>query len=400
MSGREIVIPDIKKQAQIHEQAIIALRRDFHEHPETSWEEVRTTEKIAEELKKLEITILQQGFKGTKSGILAELDSGKPGPTVALRADIDALNMLEEVDVEYKSKIDGKMHSCGHDSHTAMLLGAAMILVDLKDQWTGKVRFLFQPSEEAYPSGAKAMIAEGALQGIERIFGIHIFSALNKGTLLYRSGPFMAASDTWKAEIIGKGGHGSMPNATLDPTLPMAHFITGVQTIVSRELSSLDAGVVTVAGVQTSSFVNNIIPERVNLLGTCRSFTLEVRQHIEDSIKRIFAGVCQTYRCEGNFEWIPLMMPTINHPEVTEKMRKIGVELFGEENVQESPLIPGSEDFGYYLNEIPGTYMIMGAGDEEKGIGQSQHSPKFRLDESVFKDGAALHAAFVINYPK
>ena len=213
MSGREIVIQDIKKQAQIHEQAIIALRRDFHEHPETSWEEVRTTEKIAEELKKLEITILQQGFKGTKSGILAELDSGKPGPTVALRADIDALNMLEEVDVEYKSKIDGKMHSCGHDSHTAMLLGAAMILVDLKDQWTGKVRFLFQPSEEAYPSGAKAMIAEGALQGIERIFRIHIFSALNKGTLLYRSGPFMAASDTWKAEIIGKGGHGSMPNA-------------------------------------------------------------------------------------------------------------------------------------------------------------------------------------------
>ena len=147
MSGREIVIQDIKKQAQIHEQAIIALRRDFHEHPETSWEEVRTTEKIAEELKKLGITILQQVFKGTKSGILAELDSGKPGPTVALRADIDALNMLEEVDVEYKSKIDGKMHSCGHDSHTAMLLGAAMILVDLKDQWTGKVRFLFQPSE-------------------------------------------------------------------------------------------------------------------------------------------------------------------------------------------------------------------------------------------------------------
>ena len=394
------MIQAIKKQAQIHEQAIIALRREFHEHPETSWEEVKTTEKIAEELKKLGITIIQQGFKGTKSGILAELDSGKPGPTVALRADIDALNMLEEVDVEYKSKIDGKMHSCGHDSHAAMLLGAAMILVDLKDQWTGKVRFLFQPSEEAYPSGAVAMIAEGALQGIERIFGIHIFSALNKGILLYRSGPFMAASDTWKAEIIGKGGHGSMPNTALDPTLPMAHFITGVQTIVSRELSSLDAGVVTVAGVQTSSFVNNIIPERVNLLGTCRSFTLEVRQHIEESIKRIFEGVCQTYRCEGKFEWVPLMMPTINNPDATEKMRKIGIELFGEENVQESPLIPGSEDFGYYLNEIPGTYMILGAGDEEKGIGQSQHSPKFRIDESVFKDGAALHAAFVINYPK
>lgn len=394
------MIQIIKKQAQIHEQAIIALRREFHEYPETSWEEVRTTEKIAEELTKFGITIIQQGFKGTKSGILAELDSGKPGPTVALRADIDALNMLEEVDVEYKSKVDGKMHSCGHDSHAAMLLGAAMILVDLKDQWTGKVRFLFQPSEEAYPSGAKAMIEEGALQGIERIFGVHIFSALNKGTLLYRSGPLMAASDTWEAEIIGKGGHGSMPDATLDPTLPMAHFITGVQTIVSRELSSLDAGVVTVGGVQTSSFVNNIIPERVNLLGTCRSFTLEVRQHIEDSIKRIFAGVCQTYRCEGKLKWIPLMMPTINNPEVTEKMRKIGIELFGEENVQESPLIPGSEDFGYYLNEIPGTYMIMGGGDKEKGIGQSQHSSKFRLDESVFKDGAALHAAFVINYSK
>ena len=389
------MIEKIREQAMFYENEIIRIRRELHQYPEISWEEVKTTQLIAAELDKIGIPILKKGFKGTESGILAELDSGKPGPTVALRADIDALAMQEETDLDFKSKIDGKMHSCGHDSHAAMLLGAGMILKALKEHWVGKVRFLFQPSEEAYPSGARAMIAEGALDGVKEIFGVHIFAAREKGKIFYRSGPLMAASDTWKAVITGVGGHGATPERTIDPTIAAAQFISGVQTVVSRELGGLDMGVVTIGGIQSSSYVNNIIPEKVSLIGGCRSFTPEKREQIEEAVKRIFLGVCETYRCKGEIDWVQTMPATITDPAVTERMRMVASRLVGPDRIEETRPGTGSEDFGDYLKIVPGTFMMLGASPTEEPM-YSQHSPKFRIDESVMKTGASLHAAFVI----
>lgn len=393
------MLEKLKELSQKFEPEVVRIRRLLHEYPEISWEEIRTTEVIEKELNQLGIKILQKGFRGTSSGILAELDSGSPGPIVALRADIDALAMQEENELPFKSKIAGKMHACGHDAHAAMLLGAAMILKELKGQWRGKVRFLFQPSEEAPPSGAKAMIAEGALKEVERIFGLHVFAALDPGVILYRGGPMMAASDTWKAEIIGAGAHGATPDRGIDPVIAAAQFVSGVQTVVSREISGLDMGVVTVGGIRSDSFVTNIIPNQVSLVGGCRSFTPEIRKKLEEAVKRIFFGVCETYRCEGKIDWIQTMPPTVTDIKVTERMKSLAMELAGEKMVQESALNTGSEDFGDYLQQIPGTFMILGAspvvGDEKR---YSQHSPYFVIDESVLKMGSALHAAFVVAY--
>jgi amidohydrolase len=390
------MIGEIKKLAKEYEQEIIERRRHFHKNPETSWNEVETTRQIAEELEKLGCENVKVGFGGTECGVTADI-AGSGGKCVALRADIDALPLNDEKDVPYKSQKAEAMHACGHDAHASMLLGAAKILTRpaVKGSLKGKVRLLFQPAEEhGIKPGAKALIDGGALEGVQTVFGIHVMSTVPSGELQYRAGPFMAAADLWKLTIKGKGGHGSTPESALDPTIAAFQIGSAIQTIVSREISPRDTAVVSIGGVKTSSHVFNIIPERVEMNGSVRTFRSEVQDHIEEALKRIVSGICESARCKPEFEYTRVIPATVNEPKNTELAKSVAEALLGADKVKESELVMGSEDFSLYSSVAPSVFVNLGIGNAEKKSDMPHHSPKFDVDESVLYLGAALHASF------
>ena len=267
------MLEKIKKLATSYGDEVVALRREFHMHPERSWEEVETSKKVVEMLKGFGCTIVKTGFGGTESGVVAELKGGKPGGCVALRADMDALPLQEENNVPYASQTPCVMHACGHDAHTAMLLVAAKILSEIRDELPGTVRFIFQPAEESgLRSGARTMLEEGALDGVDCIGGLHVWSLAPSGTVLYRSGPVMAAADAWYLTIKGKGGHGSAPENAIDPTITAANLVLNLQAIVGREVSARETAVVSTGVVKAGETVFNIIPDSVTMNGTVRTF--------------------------------------------------------------------------------------------------------------------------------
>ncbi len=400
MAGNSSIYERIKSMALEYEKDIIALRRHFHANPETAWDEVKTTDRIAEELEKLGCVIIRRGFNNTKSGLIAEISGGKPGKCIALRADIDALKFNEENDVEYRSKNANAMHACGHDAHTACLIGAAKVLTKIKGELKGKVRLFFQPSEEdATTSGAKTMVSEGALDGVDAIFGIHVFSTMKSGLLQYRSGPMMAASDVWRLTIHGKGGHGSSPHETFDPTIAAVQILGAYQTIISREVSPREPAVLSTGAIETSSKVINIIPERVEMSGSVRTFNPEVQDQIEAAMKRIAKSVGEACRCRTDFTFQRFLPVTINDHKMTELLKEVGTELFGADVVQETPLIMGSEDFSYYCQKVPGTFLGLGVGSpDDPGTRHPHHSPKFNIDESQLYKAAAIHASMAWRY--
>ncbi|MDR1377499.1 MAG: amidohydrolase [Synergistaceae bacterium] len=392
------MIGEIKKLAKEYEQEIIDQRRHFHKNPETSWNEVETTRHIVEELKKLGCENIQVGFGGTECGVAADITgSGDDGNSkrVALRADIDALPLNDEKDVPYKSQKAGAMHACGHDAHAAMLLGAAKILTKIKGNLKGKVRLLFQPAEEhGIKSGAKAMIDGGALEGVSAVFGIHVMSPIPSGELQYRAGPFMAAADGWELVITGKGGHGSTPESALDPTIAAFQIGSTLQTIVSREISPKDTVVVSVGGIRTSSYVFNVIPERVEMTGSVRTFRTEAQDHVREALGRIVSGICESTRCKAEFKYIPIIPVTVNEPQTTELAKSVAEAVLGADSVKESELVMGSEDFSYYSKVAPSVFVNLGVGNAEKKSDIPHHSPRFDVDESALYLGAALHASF------
>lgn len=372
------------KQAHAISEELIEWRRDFHMHPEIGFDLHRTSKIVADELEKMGYRV-KRGVG--KTGVVAEIGEG--GKLVAIRADMDALPILEQNDSEYVSQTPGAMHACGHDSHTAMALGAALLLS--KENLPGRVRFLFQPCEETADeegkSGAQRMSAEGAMDGVDYVIAQHVDPLKPVGTIGINAGPSSGGVDSWYATITGKGGHGAHPNTTIDPFYLMSHVIIALNAIPSRRISPFDPAVVSIGSV-SGGFTENVIPERVRVTGTLRFTDEAVHQQIRDEMKRAFEIVTVL---GGGYELEFLVggPPMINHEIVSDLIERTGREMLGEENVHEIVKTLGAEDFGEFLKHAPGAMFTLGtqkAGHEEYLL----HHPKFDIDERAMPIGTAM----------
>lgn len=381
-----------RELANEYKQYTIEMRREFHAHPELSMREERTARRIKEELEKMGIPCVSMA--GT--GVLGTIKGKNDGKTIALRADIDALEITEKRDVSYKSQNEGVMHACGHDSHAAMLLGAAKVLNDMKDELNGTVKLMFQPGEEV-AQGAKGMIADGALNGVDEVFGMHVMGNLPSGKIAVGSGPRMASADMFRITVKGKGGHASMPNLGVDAVVVASAIVMNLQTIASREIDPMETVVVTVGKLEAGSRWN-IIAEDAILEGTTRCFSYEVRNKLPEIIERIAKQTAASYRAEVEVEYTNMVAPTVNSEESTERARKSIEKIMSKEAVIEMPKQPGGEDFSEYLMKVPGTFAVVGTANEEKDTCYSNHHPKFDVDEDMLECGVALHAQYALDY--
>ncbi|UCG04542.1 MAG: amidohydrolase [Candidatus Heimdallarchaeota archaeon] len=364
---------------------IIEKRRHIHMFPETSYEEEKTATFIEDELHKIGYTTQRTA----KTGVLAILKGTMEGKTVALRADIDALNITEENDVPYKSKNPGKMHACGHDAHVAMLLGAAKILFKYKDHLQGTVKLVFQPAEEG-GGGGKKIAEEGHVDDVDVIFGIHVWHELPTGVIGTRKGAMMASADDFAITIKGKGGHAAAPHQSIDPTAVLADIYNALQKLISREIDPF-ANVVLTSPMFEGSDAFNVIPPQAMLKGTFRTMDPEVRDHIIKRMKEIVEGYTKAWRCEGNVELgiVAAYPPVLNDPQTVDELTEILQEL---DTVTTMEPTMGGEDFAFYLEKTKGAFMGLGIYNEEKGITSPHHHPKFDVDESILWKGTAIHA--------
>ena len=364
---------------------LVRHRRHFHQHPELSLKEFETAAYIERELRGLGLDEIRTHVGQT--GILGTLKGGKPGPVTLLRADIDALPVTEVNDVEYKSVNPGVMHACGHDAHIAILLAAAKELARRRAEVPGTLVFCFQPGEEGY-AGNKLMIEDGALEHphVDRCFALHVFSGLEAGKIGVRDGAFFASSDEFHLKIRGKGGHGAMPERTIDPIVAGAHFVTMLQTIVSREIAPKDPAVFTVGKFHSGSTFN-VIPHEAEMEGTVRSFDREVRNSMPERMERILRGLAEAMRIEYDLHYRYGYPPTVNDPKMNQIVREIGAALLGENNVvYPHDIVMWAEDMAYMLEERPGAYFIVGARGEELGT-HPQHSANYDIDERALEVG-------------
>jgi amidohydrolase len=389
----------ISELANKYEDEIIKLRRHFHANPEISWEEIRTTKKIVEVLNGLGFSILKTGFGGVESGVIAEITGTRDTHCIALRSDIDALPIKEETGLPFAST-NNYMHACGHDSHMAMLLGAAHILAEIKDHIQGRVRLIFQPAEEhGIKSGALTMINEGALENVDAIAGLHIWSPLQTGKVSYRKGPLMASADGWYLTIQGKGGHGAMPHLSKDPTVSASKIIMALNTIISREIDSQETAVLSVGALKTNPSRFNFIPDTVTMEGTARTFNPSIQDHIEKALHRIVEGECLSSQCEGKLEYQRYYPVTINDPNlISMVINNVVTQFIGENNVEESPLVMPGEDFSFYGQHVPAAFFFLGTRNHRKGADFPHHHPKFQIDEDVLKKGSAIMAGIAYHY--
>ena len=382
----------IHQAAQNLKDDTIATRRDFHQHPEIAFEEVRTAGIIADKLRDLGLDP-REGVG--KTGVVATLDTGKPGKTVLLRADIDALPVPEEKDVPYRSQTGGKMHACGHDGHTAVLLSTAKILTDMKDELSGKLVFVFQPAEEIV-RGAAAMLEDGALKDItpDASIGLHLSSMNPTGTVGVRSGPAMAAADSFRFVIKGKGGHAAMPHQTIDPVVAASSIVMNLQALVSRETDPVDQSVISVTSISGGTAFN-IIPEAVELKGTLRTFDAGTRARLTERVKEVVQGISTTLRCELETEWISGSPAVVNDDAMTRRFRRVASEVT---TVVDMPQIMGGDDMALWLNEAPGCYFFVGAANPDKGSDFPHHHPKFDIDEDALPLAVELLTKGAVDY--
>ncbi|MEE9437437.1 MAG: amidohydrolase [Saprospiraceae bacterium] len=393
------------------EAQVIKWRRHFHEHPELSNREFKTAEKVAEILKSFGLEV-DTGI--AKTGVIAVLDTGKPGPTIGLRADIDALPVVERTDLSFKSVVKttyldkevGVMHACGHDTHTAMLLGAAKVLTDMKDQLNGKIVFVFQPAEEGAPpgeeGGAKLMVKEGIIDtyGIDVFFGQHISSNVDAGKIIYKVGGIMAASDRFVIKVHGKQTHGSRPWGGVDPIVTSAQIIMGLQTIVSRQTELTKEAAVITVGIINGGVRNNIIPEEVTLIGTIRTLDKEMQKIIHKKIIKTATLIAEAQGATADVD-IQIGNPvTYNNPELTKKMLPSLFDAAGEDNVFVTPAITGAEDFSFFAKEVPGMYYFVGGRTPGTKESFPHHTPDFFIDESGMIVGVKAFCHLALDYMK
>ncbi len=369
---------------------LIRVRRHLHERPELSLVEFETAAYIEAELRKLPFDNIRT--KIGKTGILATLVGGKPGPVTLLRADMDALPITETGDAPYKSQKLGAMHACGHDGHVSILLAAAKTLAARKDDVPGTLVFCFQPGEEGY-AGNRLMIEDGALENphVDRTFALHLYSGLDVGKIGVRDGAFFASADEFDLTIRGKGGHGAMPQNSVDPIAAGAYFITMLQTIVSREVAPKDPAVFTV-GQFTSGTTFNVIPDEAHLKGTVRSFDAEVRKSMPVRMERIIKGLADAMRVEYDLHYHWSYPPTVNEKVMNDLVREVGRTTIGPENVIEHDIVMWAEDMSFMMEQRPGAYFIVGSrGGPTTGI--PHHNAKFDLDERSLETGYAMMVA-------
>lgn len=385
---------NIKDRIAEIEEYVIDLRRHFHQYPELSWEEHETSKVIAGELDKMNIPYKREH----ETAIVATIKGGKSGKTLGIRADIDALAVKEETGLEYASKKDGLMHACGHDAHTAILLGAAKVLNDIKEELAGDIRLIFQPAEEfIQDSGAKYISQLDSVLNLDRIIGLHIWAGIDSGKAALREGPIMASADTFDIYIEGKSGHGAQPNQTIDPIIAGTMVVNALQTIVSRENDPLDSQVISVTSFN-SGFSKNVIPQEAHLEGTTRAFNNDVRNNFESQMKRVLDGVSTTTRANIKLDYHSGTPATINEHESTKLGIEVAKEVFEDGFIADFPLQMGGEDFAKYLVNTPGCFMFLGGAGEAGHF--SQHNEKFQIDEGVFKLGVEYFVRYALKYLK
>ncbi|WP_457626862.1 M20 family metallopeptidase [Persephonella sp.] len=384
---------EIRKAAQEIKEEIISWRRHIHMHPELSGEEKNTSRFVASKLKEFGVDEVIENFGGTTA--VVGIIKGKHDVTAALRADMDALPMQEKTGKPYASRIPNVMHSCGHDAHTAILLGAAKILTGLKEHLQGNVKLIFQPCEERHDcGGAKKLVEEGVLQNpdVSAIFGLHVFPELPAGKVGTRIGHFMASSDVFTIKIKGKGAHASRPHQGVDSVLVAAQVINTLHHMVSRKVDPLHPAVLTIGRIQ-GGYADNIIPDEVEMGGTVRTLSLELRDQIPKWMEHAIWGVTLSYGAAYEFDYRQGTPPVINDEKTTRFALGMMRDLLGKENVVELPEpTMGGEDFAEYLMKVPGTFIRLGIRNEEKGIKAPLHSPLFDIDEDALPVGASVMA--------
>lgn len=373
---------------------MVEIRRYLHQHPELSFEEVETPKYIAEYHRRLGHEVRTEVGE---RGVVAILKGAKPGPTVALRADFDALPIQEENEVLYKSKYDGKMHACGHDGHTATLLVLAKAFNQIKEHLTGTIVFIHQHAEEFAPGGAIAMIKDGCLENVDVIFGTHLWATIPLGDITYRKGPFMAAADKFEIKIQGKGGHGAQPHLSKDSIVIGAQLITNLQQIVSRRVDPLESAVLSIGSFEAKN-ANNIIADSASIAGTVRTLNESVRRLMEEEIERILKGVCLSADASYSFEFNRGYPPVVNDNEQTDFLVRIASAVPNVNNVREVLPIMAGEDFAYYLQHVKGTFFFTGAMNPEWETAYPHHHPKFDIDEHAMLIAAKTLGAAALSY--
>ncbi len=409
--GQTKLKPAIDKQAAAIETKVIEWRRDIHKNPELGNNEIRTAKMIADHLRSLGIEVTE-GVAVT--GVVGVLKGGKPGPTVALRADMDALPVTERVDLPFKSTVTttyngqqtGVMHACGHDSHVAILMGVAEVLAGMKNELQGNVKFIFQPAEEGIYQdgvtswGAKQMVEEGVMKDVDAIFGLHISSQTEVGKIGYRSGPAQAAVDNLEIIVHGTQAHGASPWSGVDPIVTSSQIITGLQTILSRSVNVTQNPAVVTVGAIHGGIRHNIIPEKVEMIGTIRTFGEDQQILVHKRITEIATNIAESAGARAEVNITKLYPTTVNDPDLTAKMLATIESAAGKENVKVNPPVTGAEDFSFYQREKPGLFIGLGGmkkgGDPTKT--PSHHTPDFYIDEGGFILGVRVLSYFVVDY--
>ena len=379
-----LVSPELEAQA-------IAWRRHLHEHPELGFEEHETSAFLFELLGGADGVEL---LRPTETSLVAILRTGRPGKTLALRADIDALPIQEETGLAYASKHDGVMHACGHDGHTAMLLASFNELHRRRDELSGEIRFIFQHAEELPPGGARDIVEAGVLDGVDLVVGAHLFSLDELGKVGVLRGPHTAAADGFVIEVRGKGGHGAAPHEAVDPITAAAQLVSGLQHVVSRTVDPIERAVVSVTQFHAGT-ADNIIPESVELRGTVRTFEPEVRAQVRAAMGRLAQGIAEAHGCTATFEYVEGYAPVVNDEGASDLVEAAIRGELGDDAWFEPDPIMGGEDFSAYLDAAPGAFFIVGAGGPDR---YPHHHPRFDWDESAMRNGIAVFVRLALDY--
>lgn len=393
-----ILMNGVDEQVAKVSQAVVEWRRYLHANPELSFQEEHTSQFIYDTLSTFSNLELS---RPTKTSVVAKLRGGKPGGVLGIRADMDALPITEENDFEFTSTADGVMHACGHDGHTAMLLGTAKILSEMQTEVPGEVRFLFQHAEELFPGGAQEMVDAGVMDGVDQVIGIHLWAPLEVGKIGIRVGAMMAAPDTFAVTVIGRGGHAAQPNLTVDAIAIGSQIVTNFQHVVARNTDPLDQLVLSVTKFNGGT-ADNVIPGTVELSGTVRSFRPELRDEVPDLMERIVKGITAAHGATYKFSYQKGYRPVINDAKVADRLRDCLLGVFAEGVVVDATQTMGGEDFSAFQVKTPGAFFFVGAGNPGKGITYPHHHPRFTVDEDALAIGvkAFVAATFGLNQPE